>query len=156
MADMFKNYPQPDDYKPDNYPKCRCPKRLEIMAGETAIHTFDVPFNVEDDCSLVEVIYKLGIKPIVVKNNMYYLDILVDEDGKSIITCKLSPEETLLFKNTTLDTHVQLKFYMNDGSIVYSEIYEVFMKDALDVNGREPVDPNSMIAGLAGYGYTED
>ena len=21
MTDMFRNYPQPDDYKPDNYPK---------------------------------------------------------------------------------------------------------------------------------------
>lgn len=156
MVDMFRNYPQPDDYKPNNYPRCKCCKKLEIMAGETAIHSFDIPFNVEDDCSLVEVIYKLGLEPVVIKNNMYYLDIWVGDDGKSIITCKLSPEETLLFKNTTLDAHVQLKFYMNDGSIVYSEIYKVFMKDALDANGRDQVNQNSMIAGLAGYGYTED
>lgn len=166
MVNMFRHYPQPDDYKPDNYPKHRRYKKLEIMAGETAIHSFDIPFNVEDDCTMVEVIYKLGIEPVVIKNNMFYLDILVNDDDTSVVTCKLTPDDTLLFKNTALDTHVQLKFYMNDGSIVYSEIYKVFVKDSLDaVNRKDKPFPQDDIdaedtegeqVALGGYGYTED
>ena len=156
MVDMFRNYPQPDDYKPNNYPKCHCRKPLEIMAGETTVHSFDVPFNVEDETTMVEVIYQLGTKPIIIKNNMMHLDITVLENNTSIVTCTLKPNETALFRNTLLDTKVQLKFYMDNGMVTYSEIYKVKVSDSLDVNGREDKQQSGMIAGLAGYGYTED
>ena len=142
MPDMFRNYPQPDDYKPNNYPRCKCCKKLEIMTGETSIHSFDIPFNVEEVCTIVEVIYKLGIEPVIIKNN-YYLEFIAEPDGTSIVTCKLTPEETLLFKNTALDTHVQLKFYMKNGSIAYSEIYKVFVSDSLDANRLPTPDDSS-------------
>ena len=156
MVDMFKNYPQPDDYIPNNYPRCHCRKPLEIMAGETAIHSFDVPFNVEDETTMCEVIYQLGTEPIIIKNSMLHLDIVVLENNTSIVTCTLKPNETALFKNTTLDTRVQLKFYMDNGNITYSEIYKVSVKDSLDVNNRKDANKPGMIAGLPGYGYTED
>ena len=156
MVDMFRNYPQPDDYKPNNYPHWKDFKPIEIMCGETAIHTFEVPFNVEEKCSMYEVIYKLGIDPIVIKNSTLDLEAEITDQATSFITCKLKPADTLCFKNTALDTRVQLKFYMNDGSISYSEIYKVLVRDSLDANGREAINSKSMIAGLAGFGYTED
>ncbi len=156
MTDMFRNYPQPDDYKPNNYPKVRIFKPTEIMCGETAIHTFEVPFNVEEKCSMYEVIYKLGLEPIIIKNSIYDLEAETTDKATSFITCVLKPADTLCFKNTALETRVQLKFYMNDGTVSYSEIYKVYVRDALDAGGRETVNKNSMIAGIAGFGYTED
>ena len=166
MVEMFKNYPQPKGYVPDNYPKCRHIKPIEIMCGETATHSFEVPFNVEDSCSMVEVIYRFGLKPILIKNNMFHLDILINDDNTSVVSCTLKPEETLLFKNSVLDTHVQLKFYMENGTISYSEIYKVFVKDSLDATNRtEQTFPEDDIDGtddageavaLGGYGWTED
>ena len=133
MSDRFRNYPQPEDYIPNNYPRHCCKPPLEIMAGETTSHSFDVPFNLANECFNVEVIYQLGVEPVIIKG-IPDIEIIVIENDNSIVTCKLSPEETILFKNTLLDTHVQLKFYLNDGSIVYSEIYKVFVNDALDLN----------------------
>ncbi len=155
MSEMFKNYPQPEDYIPNNRPKCQKPFRLDIMTGETAIHTFEVPFNVEEECDNFEVIYQLGIKPIIIKSS-YSLTVFIDENGNSIITCKLNPNETKLFETTCLDTKVQIKFVMNDGSVIFSDIYKVIVNDSLDMN-REKPDPDKpgMIYGI-GYGYTED
>lgn len=131
---MFKNYPQPEDYIPDNRPKCHKPFRLDIMAGETATHTFEIPFNVVESCSNVEVIYKLGLKDIITKSvNLSGEDVVETECNHSIITCRLSEEETKLFANTLLDAKVQLKFYMIDDSIAYSEIYNIILVDSLDV-----------------------
>lgn len=165
MLDMFKNYPQPDDYKPNNHPKChnRERERLEIMTGETATHTFDVPFNVVTECSMVEVIYKLGASTVIIKNSSICLDI-ISEERRSIITCKLAPEDTLLFKNTALNANAQIKFYMADGSVTYSEIYKVRLRDSLDATNRQKMPEADAGAegsdgekiALGGYGWTED
>ncbi len=156
MTDMFRNYPQPEGYKPNNYPKCRDFKPIEIMCGETAIHTFEVPFNVEEKCSMYEVIYKLGIEPVIIKSSTIDLEAVITDHATSFINCKLKPADTLCFKNTFLATNVQLKFYMLDGSVSYSEIYKVYVRDSLDANGRKKPGSQGMIAGIGGYGYTED
>ena len=163
IFDSYNNLPK--DYKPNNMFRCHSPKPIEIMTGETAIHDFEVPFDVDKSCQMVEVIYKLGLKPIIIKNNLLYLEVLPSRHG-SIVRCTLKPSETLLFKNTTLDTHVQLKFYMVDKSITYSEVYKVKVEYSLDDTGREEVALRSQIAGteddkigltaIGGYGYTED
>ena len=67
MGDMFKNYPQPEDYIPDNRPKPMHQHEITIMTGETASHTFDVPFDVNEDCNGLEVIYKLGLDIALIK-----------------------------------------------------------------------------------------
>ena len=147
MSDMFRHYPQPDEYIPNNYPRCHCHKPLEIMAGETVIHSFEIPFNVEEDCQIVEIIYKLGLEPVLIKNNFDnsdYFEIHAEDEGRpSVVSCTLHPAETLLFKNTALDTYVQLKFYMKDHSIMYSEIYKVKVRDALDANRKNEI-PSSL------------
>ena len=131
---MFDNYPQSQDYIPDNRPKCHKPFKLDIMAGETATHTFEIPFNIVESCSDVEVIYKLGLTDIITKSvNLSGEDVLETKCNHSIITCRLSEEETKLFANTLLDAKVQLKFHMIDKSIAYSEIYKITLVDSLDV-----------------------
>lgn len=130
-SEMFRNYPQPDDYVPNNRPKCHKPFKLDIMTGETAIHTFEIPFDVKEVCDVVEVIYKSGLTPEIVKNDSE-LEIITDDWGHSIITCTLSAEETSLFTNTLLDTKVQLKFYMKNQDVTYSDIYNVKVVNSLD------------------------
>lgn len=155
---MFDAYPQPDDYIPNNRPRPRKEFKLDIMTGETASHTFDVPFDVEADCQEVEVLYKLGLK-IVLNKNSSELEIqpMTKECcGKQIqytsIICHLSAQETLLFNNQVLNTRVQLRFTMNDGSITYSEIYPVKVVDSLNGEEVPPVPP--MV--VTGFGWTED
>ena len=155
MGDMFNNYPQPEDYVPNNRPRHRKEFRLDIMTGETAIHSFEIPFNVEEQCTEFEVIYKLGLKPILIKNS-WVLDVTTTECGRSVITCTLSPDETKLFKDTFLEAKVQIKFYMNDGSISFSEIYKVVHKDSLELNRSTPSGGDSNIVYGTNYGWTED
>lgn len=154
---MFDRYPQPADYIPDNRPKCCKPFKLDIMAGETAEHSFEIPFNVEESCSLVAVIYKLGLTDVLIKTSSE-LEIQETEQGNSIITCKLSEEETSIFANTLLDARVQIKFYMVNDTIAYSEIYNVGLMTALDKDRTEPepVPPQPQPGVLGGLGYTED
>lgn len=153
---MFDNYPAPADYIPDNRPKCIKPFCLDIMSGETAIHTFEVPFNVNESCEVLEVIYKLGIKPIIIKNHKD-LEIIETECGKSIVTCKLSPEETELFANTVLSAKVQLKFYMSNNTVSYSEEYKIKLMTSLDSVKVEPTPtPTPTPGSISGIAYTED
>ena len=154
MSEMFNNYPQPEDYIPNNR-HIKCPEfKLDIMTGETSKHTFEIPFDVNTDCIDVEVIYKLGVKPVVIKNS-YSLEILSDEEKHtSTITCTLNADETKLFADTLLNTRVQIKFYMNDSSIMFSDIYRVKVVDSLENNRKAPSE-GKMVYGT-NYGYTED
>lgn len=153
MTEMFNNYPQPEDYIPDNRPKPIEEVKIDIMTGGTAIHTFEVPFNVSEECNEIEVIYKQGIKPIIIKNS-FSLEV-VESEGKSIVTSTLSPEETQMFKNNILKTRVQMKFYMKDDSVIYSEIYKVTVRNATDINRKKPEEDEQKVYGV-NYGYTED
>lgn len=154
-TNMFDRYPQPEDYIPDNRPKCHKPFRLDIMTGETAIHTFEVPLDV-DTLEAYEVIYKLGIKPIIIKNE-HQTEYSIDDKGHSTITCVLYPEETKLFAQTSLDAKVQIKFYKEDNIVSYSDIYKIKIINSLDATNRETDyhNPTNIVAGV-GYGWTED
>lgn len=155
MTDMFNNYPQPEGYIPNNRPRHRKPFCLDIMAGETAVHTFEIPFNVNEACNGFEVIYKLGLTTLIIKNSSE-LEIIIGECGNSLITCTLTPEETALFADTLLDAKVQIKFYMKDeGTVSYSEVYKIKLLNSLDTN-EPPVPPEPQPGTIGGIGYTED
>ena len=135
---MFKNYPQPDDYIPDNRYKCHCKEELTIMPGEYTVHSFAVDFDVEEQMVQYTVMYKLGLN-IVIEKHKNELEVVYDQDtGVSIITCKLSPTESLLFKDIVLNAFVQLKFVTKESGVTpypeisYSEVYPVKLIDALD------------------------
>ena len=147
---MFDRYPQPAEYIPDNRPKCCKPHDITIMAGETAEHSFEIPFNVTEICSNVEVIYKLGLTDILIKD-VNSTDLCESEHGNSIIKIVLSSVETILFAHTLLNASVQIKFYMKDNTVVYSEIYPIKLSNALDATKSS--QPGNIIVGI---GYTED
>jgi len=150
---MFDRYPQPSDYIPNNRPRPCKHKCLDIMAGETAKHTFEVSFNVEEECESFEVIYLLGITPVIIKNTD---SLEVDaEEHHSTITSNLTADETSIFANTLLEAKVQLKFFMLDETVTYSNIYTIKIKTALDASGEvKPIPPKPGV--LGGLGYTED
>ena len=150
MSEMFDNYPQSSDYIPNNRPRCFPPHKITIMTGETATHTFEIPFDVESECSNCSVIYKIGID-VAIEKNVDDLEIIKTDCG-STVTCKLNALETAKFAHTCLDTKVQLRFVMNDGSISYSEIYNVYVTSSLSGNGEVPPSPTI----ITGFGYTED
>lgn len=137
MSNMFDNYPQPADYIPNNRPKPHCHKGLEIMAGESASHSFEIPFNVAEETTSCSVIYKLGIKDVIIKTmNELEFTSYDSEENCSIVTAKLSSDETLLFANTLLACKVQVMFILKDGSTIFTEIYPVKLVDSLIVEEK--------------------
>jgi len=150
MSDIFRNYPQPDDYIPDNRPIKIEPKKLTIMTGETTTHTFEVPFNAIELCRDVEIIYKQGLHEVFHKSGTALEIIPTHNEHCCIISCYLGSGETSYFRDNLLDTKVQLKFYMKDYTIAYSEIYDVEVLNSLDTSCA----PGPGI--IIGFGYTED
>lgn len=150
MSEMFNNYPQPDDYIPNNRPKCHCPCKLDVMVGETSVQSFDIPFNVLEDCSNWEIIYKLGVD-IVLTKKKEEIDIITQDDNTSLISCVLTPAETRLFYSKFLDTNVQIKFIMKNGDTIYSDIYKINITNALDAQESKHDVPV-----VSGFGWTED
>ena len=130
MSHMFDNYPQPSYYIPNNR-KCHFPKEvITIMTGETTVHSFDIPFDVDNETLSYRALYKLGLNIVLVKEKEE-CDVLY-ENGVATLTWVLSPNETLLFKDTLLDTRVQLEFVMQDHSISYTNILKVKVIDSLN------------------------
>jgi len=134
---IFDNYPSSSDYIPDNRPKHHKKHIITIMTGETATHSFDVPFDVAEVCSSVEVFYKLGLDVVLVKemNDLEIVSIYDEERDwhYSNVIVTLSCDETSLFRDTLLDTHVQMRFTMKDNTVEYSEIYPVKVEDSLEI-----------------------
>ena len=154
MSNMFDNYPQDSEYIPNNRHKKFCKNEITIMAGETTTHTFEVPFNVDEQTQTFDIIYKLGFEDVLIKDKKECTTLYDEEINKTFITCLLHFGETRLFANTVLSAHVQIRFTMLDGTVSYSEIYPIKLMTALDVNvrPRPPVPPQV----LGGLGYTED
>lgn len=156
MSELFDNYPQPSDYIPNNRRKCFPKKEITIMAGETTIHSFEIPLNAFTDLVDFDIIYRLGIHVVVVKNKKSCTVVYDEDTKKSNISCTLSKDDTKLFKETLEQAQVQLRFVMRDLSTSYSNIYPITLIDSLD-NGpftdeQEPPTPHIM----SGIGYTED
>ena len=142
---MFDHYPQPDDYIPHNKPSICRESEVEIMAGETTVHSFEVPFRIDDNNNLLSkdnkfvidfrAIYKLGLDVILTKSKEECTDIVYDKcRWLSIITWTLSADETNRFRNTLMDARVQLEFNMSDGSTLYTDIIKIKLKDSLNIN----------------------
>ena len=133
MTHMFDNYPQPNDYIPTNRRiKLPC-SEATIMPGETTVHSFDIPFNIDEAAKDYKIIYKLGLN-IVLEKGKEEAKVLYNEHTHcSIITWVLTPEETMLFKNTLLQAQAQIRFIMKDDTIAFTEISQVKVEDSLEV-----------------------
>lgn len=151
MSDMFKNYPQPSDYTPNNR-RIPIPKDIiTIMSGETTTHSFEVPLDYEKDIVDYRAIYKLGLEVVLEKTMEECAPVYDKNRMMSILTWKLSPSETMLFRNTLLDAKVQLRFSLIDGSIAFSDIMDIKLEDSL----QSAIPPSPQVVDI-GYGWTED
>ena len=134
--DMFKLYDDTTGYTPDNRPKHREKKQVTIMVGETTVHSFDVPFGVTDGkitgVLSFRALYKLGVEVVLIKDGSDATVEYNEEREVTTITWTLSPSDTLKFKHTYLDTHVQLEFVLDDHSISYTDVLKVKILNSLD------------------------
>ena len=112
----------------------------DIIIGATNTHVFKQPFLFNEFIHKFDVIYKQGLTEVLTKtydmqSNEYREDIIIcecDKPGNTIVKVILSPDESLLFKNSVLECQVQLKFYLLDDSILYSDCYDINVKSPLD------------------------
>ena len=130
--DMFKLYPSPEDYIPCNRKFPIKKEILTIMTGETTVHSFDIPFDVESDTLSYRLIYKLGLNIVLVKEKEDCEVLYDDKHDITTLTWTISPSETLFFRSTLLDAHAQIEFVMPDHSISYTDILEVKVVDSLN------------------------
>ena len=121
---MFKNYPQPEGYIPDNhdYGCTAGPFYATIVRGTTPRHSFELPFDIElsqgiDEGDVRDLIitYKQGLEIILTKTlaDVDYIDNL--SDNHCIIYYTLTQEETNLFEVTDPNNlvQVQIKVLLN-------------------------------------------
>lgn len=136
MFDMFRLYPSPEWYVPCNKPMHHKREKLSMMAGETTVHSFDIPFDVENECLDFRALYKLGTQVVLTKTKEE-CDVTpyVENCDNCVLSWTLSPNDTLKFADTFLDAKVQIEFVMADHSIAYTDILDVKVTNA--VNSKE-------------------
>jgi len=150
MFDRYDNIPE--GYIPNNRPIKIEPRHIAIMMGETTTHSFELPFNAAEVCRDVEIIYKQGLHEVFHKSGSA-LEILPTHGGHcSIVSCHLGSGETSYFRDNVLDVKVQLKFYMKDYTVAFSEIYDVEVTASLETSCAPGPGPGI----IYGFGYTED
>ena len=161
MCNMFENYPQPENYIPNNR-RIKVPKDVvTIMIGETTEHSFEIPLNLDEDTLDYVAIYKLGLKTVLVKPKEDCKVVLDAKTRTSIMTWTLSPDETKLFQSelqmykptiklkSLLECQVQLKFIMKDNTTQFSDIMNIKLEGSLlDTDTPTPIVSN-------GFGLTE-
>ena len=136
MSDIFKNYPQPDDYTPDNRNcKCSCDERDTVVAGGTTTHAFILNFSFSELCDSFDVTYKSGLDDfLVISSSNLGAPYKIDEsDGKTTIAITLSPDDTKMFARSR-DAFAQMKLYMKDGSVIFGELNKLIVKDTLSAD----------------------
>lgn len=114
----------------------------DIVLGATNVHTFNAPFLLSEYCNFFDIIYKQGLTVTLIKRYNFEVNekiqngIEVTEDDEheySIVKVTLTPEESsLYFKESVLECQAQMKLYMPDNEILYSDAYDINVKSPLD------------------------
>lgn len=130
-----------DNFTPTTI-SCNRPKYIyddnsgELVIGATNTHIFNVPFLLSEFTDSFEIIYRQGIEVVLVLNSMENngaIDVEEDEEKEySIVTVTLNQEMSNLFKNSVLECQAQMKLYMQDGTTLYSDSYDINVKSPLD------------------------
>jgi hypothetical protein len=115
----------------------------EIVVGSTSTHVFILPFKYSSFVTNSKVIYRQGLEVLLEKDSSSFT---IEEPenpdhpmwGKTILTVKLTPEETLLFNQyvALLDTNVQLKIETENGDILYNKVNKIKVKLPLDARSK--------------------
>lgn len=115
----------------------------DLIIGATNTHLFNAPFLLSEYCTSFDIIYRQGLTVVITKHydfreNSINEDIEVNEcDTKefSIVKVNLTPDESRLFKNSVLECQAQMKLYLIDDTIQYSDSYDINVKSPLDNEG---------------------
>lgn len=118
---MFTNF-TPTNYSPDNRHR-DCGYRDEtdeIIIGATCTHMFQIPARWEGFIQSGTVIYNQGLEFKFAK--AITDDMVKEYPGFTIITVKLSPEDTKKFKYSCLDTNCQLKIVDYNNEVLFDDV----------------------------------
>ena len=91
----------------------------EIVAGETCVQMFHLPFKYSEVVNFADILYTQGFEPLIQKC-CCSLEIIEEDNNSSVVKSVLYPGESLAFTDTLLDSFVQLKLTLKDGRVVYS------------------------------------
>jgi len=118
-----------DCYEPTHYPNNKIlflhnDSIDEIIIGGSCNHIFELPFKYSECIKAGWVIYKQGFEE---KLRLQITPEMVTEckHRGSTITVKLTPEMTLKFDSTLLDTHCQLRLIDNNSQVLYDKPHEI-------------------------------
>lgn len=133
ITQMFNNYCGDAYMQPNNtcvYNWCEQPGLHAIIIGSEDEHYFITPFNYSDIKDL-SITYKQGYKKVVITKT---LDNISYYDG-NVFYYKLSKKETEKFYFIPNEKcQVQVKVVLNNGNILFSDIYELDILNTLDAS----------------------
>lgn len=135
---MFDNYENIDP----NYTPCNREENLyfdivdEIVVHGTCEHVFKLHFSYSELCNDLRVFYKQSISTNLIERKPNEC-IITENDGKTFIKVRLNATETSKF-NPHRATVAQVKLFLKNGDIVYSEMNKIKVVDTLN---SEAIDP---------------
>ena len=108
----------------------------DIIIGSSCTHIFKFPFKYSETVEKMWVIYKQNLSDLVLEREVKSDEVVEFTQccGReySTVTLVLTPEETELFRDTLLDTFVQVKMENKNGEILYNTPTELEIKVPLD------------------------
>jgi len=125
---IFDNYQDLSDYVPDNRPIIICQDTDNFIIGGTCTFTFEFKLD-ENDIKDIQFIYKEGISTLYIKEKNE-LD-LEQKDDILFVSSTLTSEETKNV-NPLRNLFIQVKFTLNDDTIVYSNDVKLKIVETLD------------------------
>ena len=119
-----------------------CPEQESITIGASCTHTFRLPFSLSNYCKHLEVIYRQGIDTddTVWLVESWSEDLentkfeIIEDGSRTIVNVTLSPRDTQRFRDSLLDTYVQLKIITKDNEIFYDNPHYIQVKAPLRID----------------------
>ena len=127
IEDIFDGIPA--DEIPDNRPKEILKQNLHlIVAGGTSFNYFEVLFPYDEEAVRdITIIYKQLEKVTLVKTPTY----IEKRPNSFIAVVTLSPEESMLFGNSLLDTEAQVRIVSYNDDLIYTDKFKMNVVDTL-------------------------
>jgi len=108
----------------DNRFKGHMDKEDEIIVGGTSTHVFILPFKYSEYVVTSKLLYKQGLFTVLEKGPSEY-ELKETEFGTTILTVKLTSDETKLFNHPLLDTYVQMQIHTVNDEILYNKLNKI-------------------------------
>lgn len=118
---MFDNY-TPTINSDNRFKRLEIDKEDEIIIGGTCTHIFILPFKYSTYVVNSKILYKQGLDTVLEKYPVDYILEEDDEKGKTILKLKLSTQDTNLFRETLLDSFVQMRIETVNNETLYNKM----------------------------------